>query len=65
MYMVENMTNMRVSKHNRDRLAHFGMVGESYDDALGHVLDMAEELVRQKNKVQNPLMAQSLEPIHA
>lgn len=54
MYMAGKITTIKVSKGNRDRLAKFGDVGESFDDALGRVLAIAEkEEGRQKL---NPLM---------
>lgn len=65
MCMAEKITTIKVSRDNRDRLAKFGDVGESFDDALGRVLDMAEEIRMKKDRTQNPLMARVLEPITA
>jgi len=58
-------TGIRISRRNKDRLADFGNVGESFDDALGRVLDMAEEIRMEKGRTRNPLMAHVLEPITA
>lgn len=65
MCMAKKITTIKVSRDNRDRLAKFGDVGESFDDALGRVLDMAEEIRMKKDRTQNPLMARVLEPILA
>lgn len=65
MCMAEKITTIKVSRDNRDRLAKFGDVGESFDDALGRVLDMAEETVMKKDRTRNPLMAHVLDPITA
>ena len=65
MCMAKKITTITVSRDNRDRLAKFGDVGESFDDALGRVLDMAEEIRMKKDRTQNPLMARVLEPILA
>lgn len=65
--MGENTINIRVSRENRIRLAEFGKAGESFDDALGRVLDLAEESkygAKKGNKSVNPLMA-ALRPIPA
>lgn len=40
--MKESITTIQVSRENRDRLAAFGLAGESLNDALSHVLDLAE-----------------------
>ncbi len=65
MRMGEDMTNMRISRRNRDRLAMFGFAGESFDDALDRVLTMAEEVNKEKNRTRNPSMARVLEPVTA
>ena len=49
------MTTVKVSKRNRDRLANFGRVGESFDDALERVLAIAEEHEVEKKRNQDPL----------
>lgn len=57
MDMGEKITTIKVSKSNRDRLAKFGDVGDSFDEALGRVLTIAES-EKEKQK-QDPLMALS------
>jgi hypothetical protein len=53
--MVEKVTTIKVSKNNRDRLAKFGDVGDSFDDALGRVLAIAE--AEKEKQKQDPLIA--------
>ena len=65
MCMAEKITTIKVSRSNRDRLAKFGDVGDSFDDALSRVLDMAEEIRMKKDRTRNPLMAHVLEPVTA
>jgi len=55
--MAEQMTTVKVSKRNRDRLANFGRVGDSFDDALERVLTIAEEHEAEKKRKQDPLNA--------
>jgi hypothetical protein len=40
--MKEPITTIQVSRKNRDRIAAFGNAGESLDDALSRILDLAE-----------------------
>ena len=41
---MDRKTNISVSVKNRDRLAELGKKGDSYDDILGRVLDIIENL---------------------
>jgi hypothetical protein len=40
--MKESHTTIGVSRVNRDRIAAFGKAGESLNDALSRILDLAE-----------------------
>ena len=40
--MKEPITTIQVSRENRDRLAAFGLAGESLNDALSRILDNAD-----------------------
>lgn len=40
--MNEPITTIQISRENRDRLANFGRAGESLNDALTRILDLAE-----------------------
>jgi len=62
--MDDTITTIKVSKANKARLAAYGRLGETYDDALGKVLDEIEEL-RKKVRDSNPLMGRITEPIPA
>ena len=57
MDMGEKITTIKVSKSNRDRLAKFGDVGDSFDEALGRVLTIAEAEKEREKQKQDPLMA--------
>lgn len=59
MDMGEKITTIKVSKSNRDRLAKFGDVGDSFDEALGRVLAIAEAEKEKEKQKQDPLMALS------
>jgi len=39
---MEPTTTIQISRENRERLASFGKAGESMNDALSCVLDLAE-----------------------
>lgn len=41
--MKEDISSMRISKENRERLANFGRAGDSLDTALSRALDLAEK----------------------
>jgi len=41
--MKESHTTIEVSRENRDRIASFGKAGESLNDALSRILDVAEK----------------------
>lgn len=58
--MTDEMTTMKISKRNRDRVAKFGVAGETLDVALTRAMDKLEDLeyekLQRKNKI-NPLRA--------
>ncbi len=41
--MGEKKTTLKVSKKNRDRLARYGVTGESFDEVLERVLEIADK----------------------
>ena len=41
----EDFTNIRVKKATRDRLVKFGIKGETYDDIITKLMDIAEKYV--------------------
>jgi predicted CopG family antitoxin len=43
------MTNIQVSKENREELKNFGRVGDSYDDVVTKLINLAK---RHKNEVE-------------
>ena len=63
-YMTEgsSTTSMKLSKKTRDRIAKFGVAGESLETALIRALEIAEDCKRQQEKEkrkQDPLKALS------
>lgn len=54
----EKTTVIRVTRANKERLARYGVAGESMDDALGKVLDELEEYKNREKQKANPLEAQ-------
>ncbi len=59
MLMTDEKTIViRITRANKDRLARYGVAGESMNDALEKVLDRLEELEKKEKQKLNPLEAQ-------
>ena len=60
---ANSTTSMKLSKKTRDRIAKFGVAGESLETALIRILEIAEEYQRNESEKekqkQDPLMALS------